>query len=271
MQRFGVIFLCVVSIWALPLESSSVRNLVPFKDLGPRIINGDKAAKGQFPWQVAIFVAQSGVTNLCGGALIDSGWILTAGHCVQGATSFTITLGSTTLTGTDPDRVVLTATEYIQHENYSSLSLANDIALIPLKQTVTVNDNIQPIALPSSPLDDGSTVTVSGWGLTSDGGDGASNDLNYVDLVTIPDNDCREVFGSIGDGVVCAQGQGDVVHSTCEGDSGGPLVADASGDPVLVGVVSFGHSDGCESGKPAGFARTYYYRDWIEGKTGISN
>lgn len=95
-------------------------------------------------------------------------------------------------------------------------------------------DNIQPIALPSSPLDDGSTVTVSGWGLTSDGtkstysksanilkslfsgGDGASNDLNYVDLVTIPDNDCREVFGSIGDGVVCAQGQGDVVHSTCE-------------------------------------------------------
>lgn len=49
---------------------------------GPRIINGDKASKGQFPWQAAIYVTQPGVTNLCGGALVNKRWILTAGHCV---------------------------------------------------------------------------------------------------------------------------------------------------------------------------------------------
>ncbi|XP_063923858.1 chymotrypsin BI-like isoform X2 [Zophobas morio] len=263
MQRVSIILLWITSVWAHPFSK-----FVPIKDLGPRIINGQPASLGQFPWQVAIYVTVPGATNLCGGALISDTWVLTAGHCVQDATNFRLALGSNQLSGDDSNRVVQSTEQFVQHEDYNQFTLDNDVAVIPLPSPVSFNDNIQPIALAESALDADTVVTVSGWGLTS--GDGASNDLNYVDLVTISTNDCSAAYGSsIGDGVICAQGDGAEVHSTCEGDSGGPLVIDAGSNPVHVGIVSFGHSDGCESGKPAGFARTYFYRDWIRDTTGV--
>nr|CBC01181.1 chymotrypsin-like proteinase 6E precursor [Tribolium castaneum] len=240
------------------------------KTPGPRIINGKTAEKGQFPWQVAIHVTQPGVSTLCGGALLNEKWILTAGHCVKDATNFKIAVGSNHFNGDDPSRVVFKTSDYILHEDYDKYTLANDIGLIPLPQAVSFNDDIQPIALPSQGLTDGSTVTVGGWGLTSDDGEEASPELMYVDLVTISNSECSTAYDGldINNRVICAKGPGTIVQSTCEGDSGGPLVT-RDPNPTHVGVVSFGHPDGCESGKPAGFTRTYNYIDWIKGKTGI--
>ena len=48
---------------------------------GPRIINGEQAAEGQFPWQVGLNVNDFW---FCGGSIISEEWILTAGHCVDG-------------------------------------------------------------------------------------------------------------------------------------------------------------------------------------------
>ncbi|XP_044261229.1 transmembrane protease serine 9-like [Tribolium madens] len=252
-QLILLAWLFVAPIWA---------NIIPV----PRIINGKKAEKGQFPWQVAIYVTQPGASNLCGGALLNEKWVLTAGHCVKDASKFEIALGSNSLKGDDSSRVVFQTTKYILHENYNKNTLANDIGLIPLPQDVSFNDNIQPVSLPSKGLTDGTLVTISGWGLTSDGNEEASPDLMYVDLVTISDSDCASAYGFLNDGVVCAKGPGSIVQSTCEGDSGGPLVTNDS-EPVHVGIVSFGHPDGCESGNPAGFTRTYYFIDWIKENT----
>jgi secreted trypsin-like serine protease len=54
-----------------------------------------------------------------------------------------------------------------------------------------------------------------------------------------------------------------------QGDGGSPLVIDAGISPVLVGLVSFISTDGCESGHPTGFTRTAAYRDWIRTNSGV--
>lgn len=59
------------------------------------------------------------------------------------ATLFTISLGSTTLNGTDPNRVTVTATNYFLYDEagneYDPDILWHDIALIKLDSPVTTN------------------------------------------------------------------------------------------------------------------------------------
>lgn len=44
-----------------------------------KIMNGDTADPNEYPWQVAIMLSEEHV--LCGGSLINEGWIMTAAHC----------------------------------------------------------------------------------------------------------------------------------------------------------------------------------------------
>lgn len=44
----------------------------------PRIVGGDVAPLGSFPWQVLVEFAAGGI---CGGTIIASRWVVTAAHC----------------------------------------------------------------------------------------------------------------------------------------------------------------------------------------------
>lgn len=44
-----------------------------------RIVGGDDASPGQFPYQISLRIKDS---HTCGGSIIDNEWILTAAHCV---------------------------------------------------------------------------------------------------------------------------------------------------------------------------------------------
>lgn len=56
------------------------------KDLGSdeRIVGGQLAKSGQFPYQAALIMSDRKKSWFCGGSIISDRWILTAAHCPDG-------------------------------------------------------------------------------------------------------------------------------------------------------------------------------------------
>ena len=63
------------------------------------------------------------------------------------------------------------ASQWISHPSYSSSNYDNDFAIIKLSGSVTFNDRVSPVCLPSLLTNyDNKLATVSGWGRTETGG-----------------------------------------------------------------------------------------------------
>ncbi|XP_050076061.1 collagenase-like [Anopheles maculipalpis] len=249
-----------VSVALLLVASVAFAQAAP----GLRVVNGETATLGQFPYQVRLTLhVGDGQRALCGGSLLNEEWVLTAGHCVMLAKSVEVHLGAVDFDG----GLVLESTEFFKHEKYNPLFVANDVALVKLPQKVEFNENVQPVRLPTGNDDfAGESVVVSGWGLTENGGP-VSQQLQYATLQVITNSECQKTFSPlvVRKSTLCARG--DEKESPCNGDSGGPLVL--AEDKTLVGVVSFGHALGCERGFPAAFARVTAFRDWVKKHTGV--
>lgn len=92
----------------------------------PRIVGGRDAVRGQFPYYVFLEIETPAQQVICGGSLIARRWILTAAHCVVGATSVQVYLGSLKAWAWDydePGRQVINVTktnDIIMHPNYDA-------------------------------------------------------------------------------------------------------------------------------------------------------
>ena len=149
------------------------------------------------------------------------------------------------------------------HPGYSKKPKnVNDIALLRLCEDVTYSRYIAPITLPSKGLDvpDDASVTVAGWGRTTEGGS-TSDKLRKVSLKKTNLSFCKNRYNSVGNGHICA-GIKAGGKDACQGDSGGPLWYRAKGKTFQVGVVSFG--GGCaRPNMPGVYTSVPYYRAWI--------
>merc|ERR1712193_423167 len=116
----------------------------PSKD---RIVGGFEAEPNQWPWQVALFVDNAW---FCGGSLISENYVLTAAHCVDGASYYDIMAGAHNVREPSEDnRVEITSFNGWYHPQWDPNTLSNDIALIELPSPITFNDYIKPSCLPS--------------------------------------------------------------------------------------------------------------------------
>ncbi|XP_064096859.1 trypsin-like [Macrobrachium nipponense] len=248
----------------------------------PRIVGGQVVTpKHKYPWLASIY-SRNGDTFFCGASVIDDRHILTAAHCMFRKFVYPLSrdevrvgLADHNLISTADDIPGVTKKveieDYVVHEQYNSTTSENDIAVIRLKEplSLTADGPIRPICLPAddSMTYEGDNGIVAGWGKLQST-DSAGTNVSYEVSVPILSPDCPGEFPSdyvITQNNICA-GLVEGGKDSCQGDSGGPLVVLEGQTYTHVGVVSFG--DGCaKPNSPGIYTRTSKYLDWIKSKT----
>ncbi|WP_406347345.1 S1 family peptidase [Streptomyces sp. NBC_00648] len=230
------------------------------------IIGGKEVPVDGLPFMAALLHKGKGSASdrqFCGGSLIDPETILTAAHCVAGATAskMEVVVGRTVLSN-DRQGQVRNVDEFVVHARYADSGNDYDVALITLDKPV---EGITPVKLPTLGTDalirPGALATVAGWGNTDTSMDHFPDRLRQVDVPILSHPECKTSYPDYNEQVnVCAGVEG---KDSCQGDSGGPLFRTVPGrqDPIQIGIVSYG--DGCgERGAPGVYTSTSSAELW---------
>ncbi|KAJ8730068.1 hypothetical protein PYW07_017106 [Mythimna separata] len=249
-----------------------------------RIIGGRETELEQFPWTVLLEITfdygdRRQAFN-CGGSLISSKYILTAGHCVfdQGGKIVNIDIylaeydkrtfpkDCKNVLGEGQkcvENIVMKAEDVVLHPQYDDTHLNNDIALIRIQGLAPYTDYIRPICLPTIDIDSPDffnlRLAVAGWGRNGR----YRSDIKQSTIVNlVPQAKCKKFYPSLSRRQMCAAGYSG--EDTCKGDSGGPLMTLYGGKYEVVGVVSGKRADSpCGTSVPSLYTNVYHYGDWI--------
>jgi len=241
------------------------------KTQGRRVVGGEDTEVNEYPWMVGLYT-RTGSLPSCGGSLINSKWVITAGHCISSSHSLTkAVLGEhdTRVTTETQIRIERGVTQKIRHPEYNDDTLKNDIALFRLDRPVDT-DVYVPVCMPAPGSDyEGLEAWVTGWGTTTEDGVQAEI-LQELELTVVNDGVCYDAMTSklgtywgktFANEQICAGGEAG--KDGCQGDSGGPFVHDRGEDVwELIGVVSWGL--GCARPGVYGiYTEVDHYLNWI--------
>jgi len=235
-----------------------------------RIVGGDEAGFGTFPWQAYIRIG----TSRCGGSLVNEWYVVTAGHCVARAraSQVRVTLGEYVLkSDVEPLPGRTYGASLIKvHPYFKFTPQADryDVAVIRLNRRVDFAPHISPICLPPKDMHlEGHYGWASGWGALEPGSRLRPKTLQVVDVPMIDNRQCERWHSEKGINViiytemVCA-GYFHGGKDSCQGDSGGPLMMEHEGRWTLIGLVSAGYSC-AKRGQPGIYHRVAHTSDWI--------
>ena len=139
-----------------------------------RIVGGEPAEDGAWPWQVSILVSGR---FICGGTLITQQHVVTAAHCIVGqgddASDFYVRVGAHNNGQGIYSGTVYRAAAVVVHERYVSAEYGSDIAIITLPTSVPLSDTVNVACLPTSasffvPMYN--PLVITGFGLTRENG-----------------------------------------------------------------------------------------------------
>ncbi|XP_026558992.1 ovochymase-1 [Pseudonaja textilis] len=236
--------------------------------LSTHIIGGEEACPHCWPWQVSLHFLGD---YRCGGAIINSTWVLTAAHCVK----ITSNPSYWTIVAGNHDRILKEAAEQVRrvesitvHPAFDVASYDSDIALIQLQMPLIYSAAVRPVCLPSSMelLPSFVLCTVTGWASFQEVG-GLATRLQQMHVPLVANDLCEQKYyfnhpGGITPQMLCAGFASLESHDSCQGDSG-LLVCQNENKPfILHGIASWGV--GCAQPKrPGVYSRVSAFFDWI--------
>ncbi|XP_011160398.1 chymotrypsin-1-like [Solenopsis invicta] len=223
-----------------------------------RIVGGDIATIGQFPYQVSL---QSYNEHICGGSIISSTHILTAAHCVDDnfyTDDMVVVSGIINLAANSEKHDIKCIRIHPSYTGEQESGWKDDIAVITLKKPIKFNDVQGPVSLASEDhINGGKRGIVSGWGKTKINGP-TSPMLQWLSVNVLTQERCLRGHTNprTNKNQICTLER--VGKGACQGDSGGPLVVDNE----LVGVVSWVFP--CALGISDVYTNVYKYLDFIK-------
>jgi len=244
----------------LTVASTTTANV--FKDNPGRIVGGDTADPGDYPY----FVEMGG----CGGTLFAPDMVLFAAHC-ENWKDKQLNIGAYQATTVAEGSQVRYCDEWKQDPKYGTegSNINYDFALCRLNEPVYIDESNVKLELNDRDFfpQEGKNLIAMGVGALTQGGNAATV-LQDVIVPAMTNDECKQYYGNeITDIMLCAGFQ-EGEKDSCQGDSGGPLVRrktndDGSFTDTHVGVVSWGY--GCaQANNPGVYARTSKRVDWIE-------
>ena len=247
-----------------PREAVRCGQVPVSQDPQEKVINGTVSTPNLFPFMVEFRFTWY---HFCGGAVYDKYHIITAAHCIKKSTTtnqITLVFADWNNKANDEGQYSRKVAKITKHPRAFRSFMANDIAILELTEPLEFNDKVQPICIPTGPVNGGEKATVMGWGYTYN-----TNDKKFLiqaDVPIVSKSLCSSkgwYRKSIKSGMICAgYRQGEI--DSCQGDSGGPLVRKVGRAYELTGIVSWGANTCARPKKPGVYVDIYHYRNWIK-------
>ncbi|KAF5305579.1 hypothetical protein FQA39_LY01670 [Lamprigera yunnana] len=249
-----------------------------------RIFGGINASLSEFPWMARLrHRSASGIFNYgCAGFLISEHFVLTAAHCVLSkelqvlGPIYQVQLGEhdtqcetdcektgkNSVRCADPPLLIRTAKPKVHPGYTNNIQHHNDIALLPLRETVRFSEFVSPICLASN-FSDANEMWLSGWGKTEKS---VNSPIKLkVSVRKANQTECSISYESLDISIMssqlCAGGEEGI--DSCSGDSGGPLMVQHNSLIWYAeGIVSFGLGCGVKDW-PGVYTSIPSYLPWI--------
>ncbi|MCH8543393.1 MAG: serine protease [Alcanivorax sp.] len=264
-------------------------------EISTRIFGGDDAIADDWRWVTALRITfNDGTNGFCGAQVISPDWALTAAHCLvkEGNPGSRVDASVAELfyqaptfpngqfppagSGDEASGLMIVHGSF----DFRNLLMGHDIALIPISDAPLLtrypdlaDDTLVQTLEAASPLDRDDRMTALGWGETAPSS-GISETLQQVALDYVSRQACGNFWFSADTSLLVCAGEpnppfdAELGQDTCRGDSGGPLLVGTPDEPVIVGLTSFGSSQGCGLAHvPSGYTSTADMIGWIESVT----
>ncbi|XP_053699312.1 trypsin-like [Sabethes cyaneus] len=233
-------------------------------ELNPLIIGGTPALLGDFPAYVGIHIGQP-QTLFCGGTILNTNHILTAGSCVldgqnqlRAANQFAFRSGIVVI---DAGAATGAIERVFVHPQYNPFTFENDIAVLRIVGSfnfpLVPNPNIAPAELQDRIVAENSDCQAVGWNWQPNVPNQALQQLNVIVHQRVA---CNALFnGMIQNSMLCVR-TANQNQALCLPNRGGGLYCNGR----LTGIVSFGLGCGTNTTETATvFTQVRYYQPWI--------